>query len=142
MNLAIYWVHIYWGHIYWVQRFFELLAGNRVHARLRFWAQMDLKKGGFYVTRVTALSKVALCCTALFMWFYLAAKLRYGLMVSHALVFGSSGPSPRPGRRHCIVFLRKAPYFHSASLHPERKMCASKPEDNVLSSILPPVFLT
>lgn len=98
MNLAIYWVHIYW-----VQRFFELLAGNRVHARLPFWAQMDLKKGGFYVTRVTALSKVALCCTALFMWFYLAAKLRYGLMVSHALVFGSSGPSPRPGRRHYSV---------------------------------------
>jgi len=55
------------------------------------------------VTRVTALSKVALCCTVLFMWFYLAVKLRYGLMVSHALVFGSSGPSPRPGRRHCIV---------------------------------------
>ena len=38
-------------------------------------------------------------------------------MVS-ALVPGSSGPGSNPGRGHCVVFLGKTIYFHSASLHP------------------------
>ena len=42
---------------------------------------------------------------------------RGGLMVS-ALVSGSSGPGSRPGRGHCVVFLGKTLYSHSASLHP------------------------
>ena len=36
-----------------------------------------------------------------------------GLMVSGASVPGSS-----PGRGHCVVFLGKTLYSHSASLHP------------------------
>ena len=40
-----------------------------------------------------------------------------GLMVS-ALVSGSSGPGSSPGRGHCVVFLGKTLYSHSASLHP------------------------
>ena len=42
---------------------------------------------------------------------------RGGLMVS-ALVSGSSGPGSSPGRRHCVVFLGKTLYSHSAPLHP------------------------
>jgi len=42
---------------------------------------------------------------------------RGGLMVS-ALVSGSSGPGLSPGRGHCLVFLGKTLYSHSASLHP------------------------
>ena len=42
---------------------------------------------------------------------------RGGLMVS-ALVSGSSGPGSSPGRGHCVVFLDKTLYSHSASLHP------------------------
>ena len=35
-----------------------------------------------------------------------------------ALVSGSSGPCSSPGRGHCVVFLGKTLYSHSASLHP------------------------
>ena len=37
-------------------------------------------------------------------------------MVSE-LVPGSSGPGSSPGRGHCVVFLGKTLYSHSASLH-------------------------
>ena len=42
---------------------------------------------------------------------------RGGLMVS-ALDSGASGPGSSPGRGHCVVFLSKTLYSHSASLHP------------------------
>ena len=42
---------------------------------------------------------------------------RGGLMVS-ALASGSSSPGSGPGRGHCVVFLGKTLYYHSASLHP------------------------
>ena len=42
-------------------------------------------------------------------------------MVS-ALVSGLSGPGSSPGRGHCVVFLGKTLYSHSASLHPGVKM--------------------
>ena len=38
-------------------------------------------------------------------------------MVS-ALDSGASGPGSSPGRGHCVVFLGKTVYSHSASLHP------------------------
>ena len=42
-----------------------------------------------------------------------------GLMVSYsALVSGSSGLGLSPGQGHCVVFLGKTLYSHSASLHP------------------------
>ena len=31
---------------------------------------------------------------------------------------GASGPGSSPGRGHCVVFLGKTLYSHSASLHP------------------------
>ena len=42
---------------------------------------------------------------------------RGGLMVS-ALDSGASAPGSSPGRGHCVVFLGKTLYSHSASLHP------------------------
>jgi len=44
-------------------------------------------------------------------------RINGGLMVS-ALVSRSSGPGSSPGRGHCVVFLGKTLYSHSASLHP------------------------
>ena len=46
-------------------------------------------------------------------------------MVS-ALDFGSGGPSSSPGWGHCVVFLGKTLYSHSASLHPGVQMGTSK----------------
>ena len=42
-------------------------------------------------------------------------------MVS-ALNFGTSGPGLSPGWGHCVVFLGKTLYSHSASLHPHINM--------------------
>ena len=42
---------------------------------------------------------------------------RGGLMVG-ALDSGASGPGSSPGRGHCVVFLGKTLYSHSAFLHP------------------------
>ena len=47
------------------------------------------------------------------------------LMVSQ-LNSGSSGPGSSPGRGHCVVFLGKTLYSHSASLHPGVQMGTSK----------------
>ena len=46
-------------------------------------------------------------------------------MVS-ALNSRSSGPGLSPGRGHCVVFLGKTLYSHSASLHPGVQMGTSK----------------
>ena len=46
-------------------------------------------------------------------------------MVS-ALDSRSSGPGLSPGRGHCVVFLGKTLYSHSASIHPDVQMCTSK----------------
>ena len=40
-----------------------------------------------------------------------------GLMAS-AFVYASGGLGSSPGRGHCVVFLGKTRYSHSASLHP------------------------
>ena len=58
-------------------------------------------------------------------WFvifkYVFTFLCGGLMVS-ALVSGSSGLGSSPGRGHCVVFLGKTLFSHSASLHPGVQM--------------------
>ena len=43
---------------------------------------------------------------------------RCGCLMVNALVSRSSGPGSSPGRGHCVVFLGKTLYSHSASLHP------------------------
>ena len=46
-------------------------------------------------------------------------------MVS-AVNFGLGGPGSSPGLGHCVVFLGKTLYSHSASLHPGVQMGTSK----------------
>ena len=41
-----------------------------------------------------------------------------GGLMAIALHSGASGPGSSPGRGHCVVFLGKTPFSHSASLHP------------------------
>ena len=43
---------------------------------------------------------------------------KYGSLMVSALDSGSSGPGSSPGWGHCVMFLGKALYSHSASLHP------------------------
>ena len=50
---------------------------------------------------------------------------RGGLMVS-ALDSGASAPGSSPGRGHCVMFLAKTLYSHSASLHPGVQMGTSE----------------
>ena len=50
---------------------------------------------------------------------------RAGLIVS-APDSGSGGPGSSPGPGHCVVFLGKTLYSHSASLHPGVQMGTSK----------------
>ena len=53
-----------------------------------------------------------------FMMNYIFQSGRHsGLMVS-VLVYGASGPGLSSGRGHCVVFLSKTLYSHSASLCP------------------------
>ena len=40
-----------------------------------------------------------------------------------ALDSGASGPGSSPGGGHCVVFLGKTLYSHSASLHPGVYIC-------------------
>ena len=51
---------------------------------------------------------------------------RHGDLMVSVLNSGSSGPGLSPGRGHCIVFLGKTLYSHSASLHPSIQMGTSK----------------
>jgi len=39
---------------------------------------------------------------------------------------GSSGPGSSPGQGHCVVFVGKTLYSHSASLHPGVQMGIGK----------------
>ena len=47
-------------------------------------------------------------------------------MVSALYSGGSGGPGSSPGRGHCVVFLGKTLYSHSAPLHPGVQMGTSK----------------
>ena len=47
-------------------------------------------------------------------------------MAHGALDSGSSGLGSSPGWGHCVVFLGKTLYSHSASLHPGVQMGTSK----------------
>ena len=51
---------------------------------------------------------------------------RHGGPMVSALDSGASTPGSSPGRGHCVVFLGKTLYSHSASLHPGVQMGASE----------------
>ena len=53
----------------------------------------------------------------IYKWSHTWFERRSGLMVS-GLDSGASGPGSSPSRGHCVVFLGKTLYSHSASLHP------------------------
>ena len=55
----------------------------------------------------------------------IARQQHVSLMVS-VLDSGSSGPGSSPGWGHCVVFLGKTLYSHSASLHSGVQMGISK----------------
>ena len=46
--------------------------------------------------------------------------------MASALESGSGGQGLSPGQGHCVVFLGKTLYSHSASLHPGVQMGTSK----------------
>ena len=46
--------------------------------------------------------------------------------MASAVDYGSSGPGSSPDQGHCVVFLGKKLYSHSASLHPGVQMGTSK----------------
>ena len=60
-----------------------------------------------------------------YLFIYSNDERHIGLMVS-TLNSGLSGPGSSPGRGHCVVFLGKTLYSHSASLHPGVQMGTSK----------------
>jgi len=47
---------------------------------------------------------------------------RRGDLIVSALDSGSSGPGSNPGWGHCVMFLGKTLYSHSASFHPDVQM--------------------
>ena len=57
--------------------------------------------------------------------YFITVEAQRPHMVS-ALNSGSGGPGSSPGRGHCVVFLGKTLYSHSASLHPGVQMGTSK----------------
>jgi len=54
------------------------------------------------------------------------STMRCGWLKVYVLVSGSSCPRLSPGLDHCVVFLGKALYSNSPSLHPGVKMATSK----------------
>ena len=59
----------------------------------------------------------------------LANSLQYNVSVEAQWPHGNSGsggPDLSPGQGHCVVFLGKTLYSHSASLHPGVQMGISK----------------
>ena len=52
--------------------------------------------------------------------------IRHGGLVVSALDSRLGGPGSSPGQGHCVVFLGKTLYSHSASLHPGVQMVTSK----------------
>ena len=53
-----------------------------------------------------------------FMMNYIFQSERHGGLIVSVLVYGASGPGLSPGWGHCVVFLSKTLYSHSASLCP------------------------
>ena len=64
------------------------------------------------------LNRKDLACNELGSCMYDCLSWRCGGLVVSALVSGSNSPGSNLGRGHCVVFLGKTLYSHSASLHP------------------------
>ena len=86
---------------------------------------MSVIEGGVHPSRLDMVSELVYVLMFMSKAFFVHVWRRGGLMVS-ALNSGSSGPGSSPGWGHCVVFLGKTLYSHSASLHPGVQMGTSK----------------
>ena len=86
---------------------------------------MSVIEGGVHPSRLDMVSELVYVLMFISKAFFVHVWRRGGLMVS-ALNSGSSGPGSSPGGGHCVVFLGKSLYSHSASLHPGVQMGISK----------------
>ena len=90
---------------------------------------MSVIEGGVHPSRLDMVSELVYVLMFISMFiskaFFVHVWRCGGLMVS-ALNSGSSGPGLSPGWGHCVVFLGKTLYSHSASLHPGVQMGTSK----------------
>ena len=86
---------------------------------------MSVIEGGVHPSRLDMVSELVYVLMFISKAFFFHVWRRSGLMVS-ALNSGSSGPGSSPGWGHCVVFLGKTLYSHSASLHPGVQMGTSK----------------
>ena len=86
---------------------------------------MSVIEGGVHPSRLDMVSELVYVLMFISKAFFVHVWRHGGLMVS-ALNSGSSGPGSSPGWGHCVVFLGKTLYSHSASLHPGVQMGTSK----------------
>ena len=86
---------------------------------------MSVIEGGVHPLRLDMVSELVYVLMFISKAFFIHVWRCGGLMVS-ALNSGSSGPDSSPGWGHCVVFLGKTLYSHSASLHPGVQMGTSK----------------
>ena len=86
---------------------------------------MSVIEGGVHPSRLDMVSELVYVLMFISKVFFVHVWRRGGLMVS-VLNSGSSGPGSSPGQGHCVVFLGKTLYSHSASLHPGVQMGISK----------------
>ena len=86
---------------------------------------MSVIEGGVHPSRLDMVSELVYVLMFISKAFFVHVWRRSGLMVS-ALNSGSSGPGSSPGWGHCVMFLGKTLYSHSASLHPGVQMGTSK----------------
>ena len=75
---------------------------------------MSVIEGGVHPSRLDMVSELVYVLMFISKAFFVHVWRHGGLMVS-ALNSGSSGPDSSPGWGHCVVFLGKTLYSHSAS---------------------------
>ena len=85
---------------------------------------MSVIEGGVHPSRLDMVSELVYVLMFISKAFFVDVWRRSGLMVS-ALNSGSSGPGSSPGWGHCVMFLGKTLYSHSASLQPGIQMGTS-----------------
>ena len=86
---------------------------------------MSVIEGGVHPSRLDMVSELVYVLMFVSKAFFVRVWRGGGLMVS-ALNSGLSGPGSSPGWGHCVVFLGKKLYSHSASLHPGVQIGTSK----------------
>ena len=97
-----------------------------MHLTIDIWPFSDSSNLKALFSQVQFLKSVSLIALSLFISSFAGLCFqglffvcgRRGGVMANELDSGSSGPCSSPGRGHCVVFLGKKLYSHSASLHP------------------------